>query len=354
LARTHISFRESIDGRVASFLMDARVTSCIHTRDGLTALIDSLAAYQEEGKKLYPKIIFSEDLQTVKMLLPQVEIIEVGDGSLSEATFRTCLKKCAPLATGEWYIFIERQTSKISYGLIRSGDGVITLAPENRIQELETDASAATIVILRQVTDRTVELVTSNNHFLTISFSGRSDHDTDHRPKLVQLFNQISEHCELELKDKLSILLDRVFTWVIERGHGALAVVVEGEDFRPSDGLKDGNWLRQPLDLVGKVRAVVQLHDPEAVTSARAIIEVVTGMLMSDGITVFDNHGHVLGFAVFAKPSTPEEAEVANSQIGGARRRAFALLSSWVGAGLIVGCFMVSQDGGTAYRGSEG
>ncbi len=128
-----------------------------------------------------------------------------------------------------------------------------------------------------------------------------------------------------------------------------MVVVVDGKAFEPTEGLKDGNWLREPLDLAARVQSVLQLKDSESIVSTRAVIEIVVGMLMSDGITAFDNRGRLLGFNVFAKPVTSEEAEIANSGMGGARHRAFALLSSWVG-GSVVACFMVSQDGATEYQ----
>ncbi len=207
MRRKHLSFQEEISGRIASLLMDAGMPSCTATRDGLAAIIDSLSSYQEEGHRLYPKFIITENIQEVKLLLPQSEEIHIGSGQISVETYRKCLKMCAPLAIGEWYIFIERGSSEIRYGLIRSGDSVISPLPESLIRELSSEP----IIVLRQVTDRTVEAVTSNDHSLSISFSGRSTMETDRRSQLLKLFVRISELADLEIQDKLQIFLYRIF-----------------------------------------------------------------------------------------------------------------------------------------------
>ena len=71
--------------------------------------------------------------------------------------------------------------------------------------------------------------------------------------------------------------------------------------------------------------------------------ELVQGMLCSDGITLFDAQGKLLGYRCFVQ--VPPMSGV----VGGARKRAFTTLRRQLGRG-ISAAFMQSQDGGTEFE----
>jgi hypothetical protein len=102
--------------------------------------------------------------------------------------------------------------------------------------------------------------------------------DTDRRPTLHKLYARISARADPAIQPQVVQLLDRVFDWVIERGHGTLAIVVESTDFTVPDGLRDGHWLEEPIDLVARVQTELSIGDRESSVSTRAIIDVVTGI----------------------------------------------------------------------------
>ncbi|HLK56555.1 MAG TPA: hypothetical protein VKU00_08325 [Chthonomonadaceae bacterium] len=349
MAVHHLSFREQIKGQIAVLLGDAGMTNCPATRDGMVTVIDSMSRYQEEGQRLFPKLILTEDKQTVSFLLPQSDYLLIGKGPVHAETYRVCLKKCAPLATDDWYILVERKPDEINYGLIRNGHSGLSALPEQILRELGTDTPNISTVIFRQIADGIVQSETSNGYSLSISYSDKEISDSDRRPMLSNLYNRITSHADPEVRPELTQLLDRIFAWAIERGHGTLAVVIETNKVDIPEGLKDGTWLLDPIDLTERVKSELGTNDGIPNTSTRSIINVIAGMLMSDGITVFDSGGRVRGYNAFAKPMAHAEMEIMTSNVGGARRRTFKLLCSWLGS-LLTACLMVSQDGAILYQ----
>ena len=81
-----------------------------------------------------------------------------------------------------------------------------------------------------------------------------------------------------------------------------------------------------------------------SVSRLQAAAELVTGFIASDGITIFNSAGHILGYRAFIHSNTDV---VSNS--GGARTRAFNAMQELVGNDLVA-AFFRSQDGRTEFR----
>jgi hypothetical protein len=75
----------------------------------------------------------------------------------------------------------------------------------------------------------------------------------------------------------------------------------------------------------------------------QAVAHLLRGMLAADGITVLRSDGRIAGYNAFVHhlpgPTLPN-----NDQLGGARQRTFAALSTRVGESLVA-AFSYSQDG---------
>ena len=85
--------------------------------EGVADIVNKIADYHEEGAKLYPEVIIPHDDYSLKPLLARTEIIYKGE--IRENEFSKVMKLCAPLAVGNWYIFIVLSGDKsISYGLV--------------------------------------------------------------------------------------------------------------------------------------------------------------------------------------------------------------------------------------------
>jgi hypothetical protein len=305
----------------------------------------SLSRYEEEGQRLHPRVILTQSVtQTKKVPLHPAESIRIGSGPAQEDTFSSALKKCAPLAVGDWYIYIELGEDLIEYGLIRSGRSVLDKVPDHAFRDQQLDGIQDPAIILRQIADGAVEATTTTGYSVNVTFTGRQLDQTDRRPKLSNLYNVITLRCQTDIAELTQRFLDRAFAILIEKGHGGLVLVLDPPNYTPRQELRDGTWLDPPIDLVARIEQEMSTPDAEATTATRALIDIVAGMLMSDGITVFTTEGKLLGFNVFAKAVTPEQVALSTHSSGGARRRAFQLLTSLLGDD-VRACLMLSQDG---------
>jgi hypothetical protein len=87
----------------------------------------------------------------------------------------------------------------------------------------------------------------------------------------------------------------------------------------------------------------------EGDTKLRAAAALIRGMLYADGVTVFRADGSVAAYNVFVRGEGQSSKETA---FGGARRRAFRTLCSWVGDDL-TSAFFLSQDGHAEFKGAR-
>lgn len=137
--------------------------------------------------------------------------------------------------------------------------------------------------------------------------------------------------------------------YVLQNGHGNLSIVLDTEVEYP-DLLNDGIKLSEKVSIADRVAMLVRgsnenntLNILDVNAKLNGVFNIVAGMLMSDGITVFDNSGAVIAYNVFIKH--PERNGRENLD-GGARSRTFEILKGNASEKL-VGVYMQSQDGNT-------
>jgi hypothetical protein len=134
--------------------------------------------------------------------------------------------------------------------------------------------------------------------------------------------------------------MGRLLTTAIRGSHGTLIAVISGDAETLPAALQDAIALSPPLDLHERH----MLHFEEGTTAAsvsrlQVASELVSGFIRSDGITVFNSRGKVLGYRAFIHADTP-----AQPSVGGARSRAFEAMTSLVGTQLKA-AFFRSEDG---------
>lgn len=142
--------------------------------------------------------------------------------------------------------------------------------------------------------------------------------------------------------------VDRILSTAIKNCHGTLIAVVPSDVADLPTEISDLVRLEAPFHLYDRF----QRHIDEGKTAAsvsrlQAASELVSGFLDSDGITVFNDAGFVLGYRAFINRDT-SSAPV----MGGARSRAFGSMKALVGKS-IVAAFFRSQDGRTDYLQAE-
>jgi hypothetical protein len=341
-----ISLKNTLQGEIVEFL-DKEGMSCIHTQNGLLGLVNVIAQYKEEGKPLFPSVYITDNKKDIQESLPGSELITIGEGELSAKFILKSVKKCAPLAFGGWAIYILRSGVTSEYGLFRSGSSIISVPVAS---SLITNANLeSNLFLIRQVADKITEVRGTKGNSLVINFGIRSTSEISPLVEQEKLIQCILTKVPESIKDQCRIFLDRLLLYVLQNGHGNLSIVLDSDTEFP-ELLQDGIRLAEKVSISDRIAAMVKstsendsLNILDINAKLNGVFNLVAGMLMSDGITVFDNTGGVIAYNVFIKH--PEEA-ISENVDGGARSRTFEILKGYVSANF-VGVYMQSQDGNT-------
>ena len=75
--------------------------------------------YSEEGMKIKPKIIFTDNIEAIIRTIPKSSLLTLFEDN--DATmFNSRLKSVLAIAKNDWCLYIDIKDNKISYGLIMS------------------------------------------------------------------------------------------------------------------------------------------------------------------------------------------------------------------------------------------
>lgn len=87
-----------------------------------------------------------------------------------------------------------------------------------------------------------------------------------------------------------------MFDDLLRKGHGALIAVVPHDSKAWKRHAQDAVILPNSVDLAGQLQAHANEATSAALAELLASVDLVEGMLSSDGITIFDTAGQALGF----------------------------------------------------------
>src|SRR5205807_167504 len=85
--------------------------------DPILWMLSALQAYTEEGRHLYPEVVITTSVTDLMKPLAYHSLAKIGDAPIDIA-FQRALKVCAPLAVGNWAIWIEVRQSEASFGVV--------------------------------------------------------------------------------------------------------------------------------------------------------------------------------------------------------------------------------------------
>jgi hypothetical protein len=337
-----LSLRVQLNGAVVEFLQNEGMT-CPKTRDGLVMLINALGRYREEGKELFPEVFVFDSLKDVLSILPESEYVEIGKDAKQAKTMAKALKKCAPLARRGWAMYIERKARKFTYGVFRSGSTVLSLPPAELL--VNRGDPAIPVFMLRQVAENVVQVSGFSHSSMLVHFGATDDVEVSPLPKLNDFVACIIRDVPEEIQEQVASFYRSVLAGVLRAGHGTLAAVIPGESRIVPKKFSDGIILSPQISIPDKIMEVLAKSDCVSNAKLQASTALITGMLLSDGITVFGSNGTVRAYNVFVKhPMTSEGV------VGGARTRTFKMMRDLVGSDL-VGAFSQSQDGRVDFYG---
>jgi len=304
----------------------------------LVELIVLLAKYKEEGVSLYPEVYLTKDVSQLIAMLPEAQKLPLGATTRDVDGIKRAIKKSAPLAISGWLIYLEDNGASLNFGLMRGTSNPIAVLVDRVLLD-EHNPNQVTKIF--QVADDCVEIISSSGLRHVVFLNHRKDDSPPPLASLEGLIKSVTQSVSEDLLEPSQSYLTRTLYNALRVSHGTLIAVTKKPE-PPKSLFNDGLKLDEPIDFPDLIRRLKRSEvSAEPLASAAALLE---GMLNSDGIILFDRAARLLGFNYFVR------AKNAANEVGGARRRAFATLSSHIGKGL-VGAFIQSQDGWSDFRG---
>lgn len=358
-----VSFRAELKLAVSELLEDSLMT-CSQTEEALVALLGALADHREEGVALYPRVLICDNLRVVLRLLQGSDPIQLGRGPRSVDTILRALKKCAPLATGGWGVWIHRTEGSFDYGVFREPLAPTAIDMRSTLSDLDTEMLSTVSdpdpdvlsplseddkrpprpLLAAQVAPGAVELVAPGGGGIQIQLSGVRHRDMPAQREQDRLATWFFEATPTDrIREASESFSKTMLNDLLRHGHGALIGVLHAGSEIPKELTNDSVIFADPIDFGNLIGMHAQEGSSEALANLLAYEKLLGGMLNSDGIVVLDTSGQVHGFNCFVKSDT--NAVSPRELMGGARHRAFATLCALVDEGLMRGVFLQSSNG---------
>lgn len=334
----NITFRTHLIGSVTEFCQKSKI-GILSNALNLVDLIVRLARYQEEGARLFPSVYITDSIEKIIEMLPNAERLKIGNAAKDSEGLKQALKKCAPMANGGWLVYVHEGNEQLEFGIFKGDSNPTALMVDDVIMTPSDDMS---IVKVFQIADDCVEVMANNDELHYVYLNHRREEDPPPLQHFENLVNQITSEVS-ENKESVASLLRRVLNESLIKSHGCI-IAVTNMGRAPKVLSKDGVILDQPIDFEELIRDFKRGIIPQSLVDSKS--EVLSGMLNSDGIVLFDDQARLLGYNIFISVNQ------SNSIIGGARRRAFETLKKIKERGLVA-VFMQSHDGWSEFSGSE-
>jgi hypothetical protein len=342
MAARVVTLRSELKRSIGDFLSDADM-SCSKTEESLIALAVALADYREEGRPLFPRVLICDELHTVLRNIQGSGPIEIGSAEREPETILRALKKCAPLTEKGWAIWVERQPEAFRFGVFREPAPTALDIRTTLLNTAPSDPLRA--VLIAQFAAGTVELMSAGRPGIRIHLTGQREEQISTEDSLRQVVEWSAADIDDErLRDSYVNFTATVLQDLLRKGHGSLIAVVPHNSKAWKRSASDAVILEEPIDLARQLERHTNDPSSSVLFELLTSVDLVAGMLSSDGITVFDTAGRVLAFNWFIQTDT--RSLTAREKLGGARHRAFAALMGLVDKERARGAFIRSSDGG--------
>ena len=306
----------------------------------LVDLIVRLVRYQEEGVRLFPRVYLTDNIDLLINMLPEGEKLRLSATTADSFGIENMLKICAPLAVGEWNIFGHQCAERMNFGIFRGSGSPISVGVDEVVL---TDQNEAVVIKAHQVAEECVQIANSKGSLHHICFNDRKEDSLPPLRYIEDLVLSIAKRVNEDEKETTQGFLTKILMAALPKTHGCILAVTSMN--RPPKNLSDDAvLLDDPIDFPSLIR---KLKNEKNIGGSLYLLEkkaeIFEGMIRSDGITLFDQYGRLLGYRCFVRISGE------NKVVGGARRRAFGALKTHLGRGLSA-AFMQSHDGWTDFE----
>lgn len=370
MATRKVSIHRTTTGGVSDFLDDEQF-ECIASMKLLSFLAGALLRYEEEGVELSPQVVLCQSIETISQSFPGGKFYVIGSGDFSAELGKRVLKECAALARNGWVVFVERvNATKVRYGVFSYLASPTSLSLRDMI-----GVDDQTFAVLIERTDRSnVRLSGSKGNVLDVAFSTAREETTSDDDAIAKFARSAAPAATGATLRYMTGLISRL----LAESHGTILACADGP-ILSVPGMTDAVSLEPPIEVISVFEDFHTTGTADALMELQRMESLLSGLMQSDGIVVFNPLGEVSAYRVFYRPppekvtarqgvgrrewlkilswgarrrqkvEAPSPAKPA-SVTGGARRRAFQGVSALVGSGL-KGALFRSQDGLTIFVG---
>ena len=295
--------------------------------------------YTEEGTVIQPKILFTNNIDSIVRSIPKTNAMVVFEDS--DATkFNLRLKSILPIIKNDWCLFIDIKENKITYGILMS---FFSIKDKNLLRTLQDNTS------LKDKPDKVYAILARPLNFYSMMLHSISGNDliinfSLDKSKSNIFRNEISEFVDAtfsklrttqrKLQDMKNMYLN-IFTNVLSYINGSICVIVD-KDYKDNGIFEDGIWLKEPISF-SKLFTQSKSYNEEKL---QAYADLFMNMLNFDGITIIDNQGRLRAYNVFVEPNSKKVGYI----VGGARKRAAYYILSTKKKD-IIGVYFQSHEG---------
>lgn len=335
-----VSFRADLTSNTMDLMTEIGL-ECSVTSRLIAGIVSQLAAYTEEGVPLKPSVFICNSIAELLQRAGVGEHVPLSDEINLENAGSKILKAAAPLCRDNWRIYIERSSANLTckFGVFCGSSDPSSLTVDEAI--LDGTPDGFPVIKISQSAINKVEVKTNAGSGVEFRFNNDADVTELNGEEHIQgLAKSISSNLG-ENSEMFSSFVGRLLGSAVNNSHGTLIAVISSDAKVLPTSLNDAVQLNPVIDLFEKI--TLHLDEGRTATSVsrlQAAAELVSGFIGSDGITVFNNAGCVLGYRAFIR------SEETTSISGGARSRAYASMKQLVGSDLSAAYFR-SQDGRT-------
>lgn len=339
-----VSFRTQLQSNVTDLIRGVDL-HCARTSQLISGIVSSMAAYTEEGVPMAPSVFICNSISALVQRSGMGEYVPLSDDEPLESAGAKLLKAASPLCKENWRIYVERSEDgkTCRFGVFCGSSDPSSLS----VDEVVLESFELQFPIIRITQNATNKVEVRTNAGSRIEFRFNDDIDIpilDSHIHLNSLAKAIAKRVESH-SDMFAGFIERILSTAIKNSHGTLIAVIPSMSDSLPTTLQDVVKLSPPVDLFERFKR----HLDESKTSVsmsrlQAAAELVSGFICSDGITIFNSSGKVLGYRAFIRNGGD-----AQPSSGGARSRAFAAMTQLVGDDLDA-AFFKSQDGRTDFQ----
>ena len=335
------SFYDNAKNAINEFLKEEFNEFPIKLKTRFIDFFYKIGSYEEEGIKLRPTIILTNNISEVVKSVPQSYKLTIFKDE-DDSFFNARMKSLMAFSKHDWCLFVNIEDEQYVYGICKTLNSIkeknfTQIALTSDILKVKQENDNLRLVILESFSSNLVSLKSLQEKRLNINLSlttAKQEAFEDVIKEFVNASFSKLRTTQKKLKE-IKTLYENIFENVFKNIHGAICVVVD-KDYEDKGFLADGIWLDEPIEFSKLFLQSKSFNESKLL----AISELFIDMLNYDGITVVDNAGRVRAYNVFVETNSNRVRAI----VGGARKRAaYTIINSR--RKRIIGTYFQSQDG---------